>query len=319
VIVVGAGMAGLLAAAILRNECTKIIESQSSLPNNHSAVLRFRSTAVSDALNIPFRQVDVMKAVEIWRNPIADCLAYSVKTNGSATLRSITGATGLMEKRYIAPPDFIQRLEACVSVPIDYDTPLSPDFIKHTTPWAGTPIISTIPMHSLMKLLGWENRNSFRWVDGVNIQARLPGAEAYCSLYIPDPSYPGSRISITGDELVIECPSPSRSTPDGKYLPRVRTPELTAEQIVELALSSLGLKGHSVEDIISIPQKYSKILPIDNKERQRFILWASENYNIYSFGRFATWRPGLLLDDLVKDIRVIHRLINGGTSYDHRK
>ena len=65
-------------------------------------------------------------------------------------------------------------------------------------------------------------------------------------------------------------------------------------------------------------QKYAKILPIDNRERKRFIAWATDTHNIYSLGRFATWRPGLLLDDLVHDVRVIQRIVEHGP-YDHRK
>jgi hypothetical protein len=33
--------------------------------------------------------------------------------------------------------------------------------------------------------------------------------------------------------------------------------------------------------------------------------WATDNYNIFSLGRFATWRPGLQMDDLVQDVRKI--------------
>ena len=56
VIVIGAGMAGLLAGSMLRSECESVVEAQPNLPNNHSAVLRFRSTAVADTLNIPFKE-----------------------------------------------------------------------------------------------------------------------------------------------------------------------------------------------------------------------------------------------------------------------
>ncbi len=48
------------------------------------------------------------------------------------------------------------------------------------------------------------------------------------------------------------------------------------------------------------------------------MMWATDNFNIYSLGRFATWRPGLLLDDLVNDIRVIQKIADHG-NYDHRK
>jgi hypothetical protein len=42
----------------------------------------------------------------------------------------------------------------------------------------------------------------------------------------------------------------------------------------------------------------------------------TEEHNIYSLGRFATWRQ-LLLDDLVKDIGVIEKLIDGNHLYNN--
>jgi hypothetical protein len=49
-------------------------------------------------------------------------------------------------------------------------------------------------------------------------------------------------------------------------------------------------------------------------------MWATEKFNIYSLGRFATWKPGLLLDDIVGDVNVIRRLIETPTNrYHHIK
>ncbi|NDG64822.1 MAG: hypothetical protein EBY29_15370, partial [Planctomycetes bacterium] len=64
-------------------------------------------------------------------------------------------------------------------------------------------------------------------------------------------------------------------------------------------------------------QPYSKILPIDEGERRKFIVWATDQHGIYSLGRFATWRPGLLMDDVVNDVRVIRKIIKNG-SYEYR-
>ena len=54
---------------------------------------------------------------------------------------------------------------------------------------------------------------------------------------------------------------------------------------------------------------------IDEELRKDFIYWATDKHNIFSLGRFATWRPGLLLDDLVKDIRLIDKWIDRGDRY----
>ena len=59
-IIIGAGQAGLLAARSLALHNPTIIEQQDELPNNHSALLRFRSSIVGDSVGIPFQKVRVL-------------------------------------------------------------------------------------------------------------------------------------------------------------------------------------------------------------------------------------------------------------------
>lgn len=297
-IVIGAGMAGLLAGAMLRGDCSKIVERQPSLPNNHSAVMRFRSSLIADILNIPFKRVQVMKAVAPWRNNVADAMAYSKKTNGSYTLRSILSANGTFE-RFIAPPDLIERMAACVGY-IEYGS--------EGTAGHGEVLISTMPMPALMDALEYPGRDSinFRSIAGRNIVAQVADMDAYASLYVPDPQFPGARISLCGNEMIIECYGA-----EAKFM--------EDDDLVEHACYHAGIAYNDVTGYRSFEQRYAKILPIDNNTRERFILWATEHFRIYSLGRFATWRPGLLLDDVVNDVRVIHRLAGGQSSYSHRK
>lgn len=292
-------MAGLLAGAMLR---APVIERAPKIPNNHSAVLRFRSSTVSSTLSIPFRKVTAVKSVEPWRNPIADAISYSLKTNGTATLRSVLTADATPQTRWIAPPDLIQRMVNLL--------PSYPHLGEEFNGWKGEdrPIISTIPMPTLMAALGYEHGETFRQRAGVNISADLKGVDAYCSLYVPDPSYPGARISLTGSKLIVEC---YQNVQDWEVM-----------EVVEGALDRLGIRypshviGLSAE---KASQKYAKILPIDEDVRKHFLMWATDNFGIYSLGRFATWRPGLLLDDVVNDVFVIQRLIeNKGERYAHR-
>lgn len=306
--IVGAGMAGLLAAAMLRNECTGIIEAQTELPNNHSAVLRFRSSVVGDVLNIPFRKVQVMKAVAgSTGNPIADVLSYSRKTNGTFTLRSPISARGELEERWIAPPDLIQQMADRLMCDIEYDTDFDDCWTEIVKGSERLPCISTLPMPVLMHILDWpEERPAFKSVPGVNINFDVERCDAHVSLYIPNPDMDFSRVSITGSRVTIEC-----QFPDGEEK------EIDEYTLIAQACAMLGN--------LPLPttherkrQQYAKILPIDDTVRKRFILWASEEHNIYSLGRFATWRPSLLLDDLVKDVRVIAKIASSG-SYDHRK
>ena len=310
--IIGAGLAGLLAGAMLRHKVTNIYEAQPGLPNNHSAVLRFRSPVVGEVLNIPFKKVMALKATQPWQNPIADALAYSAKTNGGYALRSILSADGKVSERYIAPGDLIAQMAQAQQAEIKFDQLIDDGIIAMAGP--ESPVISTIPMPALMNILGWERSSEFRSRRGLNIVGTVAGAEAYCSLYVPDPLLPFSRVSLTGDQLIVECSQEFLDEVDAA--PEMDRPHKVREALLA-ALHLMGLDGVELS-YEAIPQKYAKILPIDEDERRAFIMWASSTYNIWSLGRFATWRPGLLLDDVVKDVRVIQRLIaKRGEAYHH--
>lgn len=316
-IIIGAGMAGLLAAAILRHDASSILEAQQSLPNNHSALLRFRSSIVGDALNIPFKEVPVMKAVAGNLNPVAAMLAYSRKTNGTATMRSSISATGEIVHRWIAPEDLIQQMADRVSCPIRLSTPA--DFSGMNG--HGEKVISTIPMPILMKALGWV-APEFKSVSGYNITAWLSDVDAYATVYIPNPEYLANRVSLTGNKLTIEYARPHElpSAVEMAVAEMVASQDYLRNEVRAHLSKHFGLAGILIKGVQIKVQPYAKILPIDENLRRNFIIWASEKFGIYSLGRFATWRPGLLLDDLVQDIRVIERLARSSeTSYDHRK
>ena len=89
--IIGAGMAGLIAANMLRRHNPIILEAKDELPNNHSAVLRFRSSVVGDALGIEFKKVTVLKDVLTTGNAVSDAHLYSWKVGGAyRSCRSIT-------------------------------------------------------------------------------------------------------------------------------------------------------------------------------------------------------------------------------------
>lgn len=286
-IIVGAGMAGLLCANMLSRRRPIVMEAQPQIPNNHSAVLRFRTTVVGDVLGIPFRKVNMIKCPVVWQNTVSDSLAYSYKCTGQyLSDRSITSGT-VIQERYIAPPDLIARMAE------NADLSLGQKFTWHETDTEGPPVISTLPMPTLMRVLNYPDMPRFYYVSGFNIKATIEDCDAFVSLLVPDPTMPMSRISITGNELIIELPRAQNEVLD------------KIKEIVEFALGLLSIEHEKVIDVEIHQQMYSKIVAIDNDLRKRFIAWATDQHNIYSLGRYATWRPNLLLDDLVKDIHCI--------------
>jgi len=281
--IVGAGLAGLLAGNMFRHSPHRIYEAQNALPNNHSAVLRFRTPIVGDTLGIDFKKVTLIKTAASWNNAVADALAYSFKNTGTyRSDRSITAGT-VVDERWVAPPDLIARMSKGLNIEYNH---------LYNFHDRAPPIISTVPMPTLMKALGYYKIPKFVSHPGVNMHAKIANCEAYVSLLVPDPESPISRISITGDELIVECVG------------------MNEPEVAPRTAGLLGLPLSAFKDITYHQQRYAKIAPIDDELRKQFMFWATDKFGIFSLGRFATWRPKLLMDDLVQDVRKIARWIN---------
>lgn len=315
VAIVGAGMAGLLAGAMFRGE-GQLYEAAPSLPNNHHALLRFRSDVIAQYLNLQFKEVSLIKITKPWRNPVADAISYSMKCTGKATIRSLTSADGKVSKRFIADPNFISDLSHCQVNPILFGEAISSDFLKA----GGRPVISTMPMPLLMKLLDYDRRIDFKSCGGAVIKVDLEMDSDICAtIYYPDPDFGSSRATLTGSTLQIEIPLPwAPGREDEVIAGWIGQPGPTFTTFIAPVLEDFGLMTKVDRSQWSIhKQKYAKILPADDHERKRFIMWATDQFGIYSLGRFATWRPGLLLDDVFHDVHHIQQMLKS-SNYDRR-
>lgn len=297
-IIYGAGMAGLLAASMLRRHRPLVYEAKASLPDNHKALLRFRSDAVSKATGIPFRKVRVQKAV--WRDgelrdfcTIADNNAYSRKVTGRATNRSVLNLES--SDRWIAPEDFIEQLAKTAD--IRYSSPLSSDVFSR--PEENEPVISTIPLPVMAAQCGYNlpedcTGSSPVWV----VTCKLDDVDLYQTVYFPRDGAQ-YRASITGGTLIIEL-----MTDPGSHV----------YDTVDNVLAVFGLNGVSYSGLVVTKQERGKVFSNDPDACRRCVLFLTDVYRIYSLGRFATWRQ-LLMDDVVQDVAVIDRLITQRDGY----
>jgi hypothetical protein len=303
-VIIGAGLAGLLAANMLRRSDVAVLEAQKQLPNNHHAVLRFRTDKVALQTGIPFRKVPVIKGIHESKNPVADALAYAAKVTGRPQLRSVIDTRPV--ERFIAPPDLISRMADGVN--ISYGRTVDGDELAQLR-YHGYGIISTMPMNLLMAVLGYEGpRPDFSYQSGTVVKAKLKNADVFASLYYPH-TLPCYRASITGDELAIET---------------VHGPQnIDALRTVWAVMASFGLSPEHLEssDITVHNQAYAKLSVLSPEDRRRardFMFWATTVHGVYSLGRFATWRAGLLMDDVVDDVAKIEGWMKAGL-YDLRK
>lgn len=284
--IIGAGLAGLLAANMLRRHKVTILEKQTELPNNHHAVLRFRTPKIGEVLGIPFKKVLMIKTYVPYMNLVADSLSYSKKCTGMyKSDRSITEGD-VIDVRYVAPSFLIEEMAEDVDIVLNCKFRITDGKI---------PIISTIPMPLLMTILNYKCKEIFSHMPGIVFTGTIKDCDAYISVLFPGLE-PYSRATITGDNLMVEFPN------------RDEIPES-----IDLACiyQHLGLYSAIVLDGKFKKQQYFKIIEIDETERKKFLRWATVHHNIYSLGRYATWRPKLLLDDLVEDINKIEGWMGG--------
>jgi len=298
-IIIGAGMSGMLAGQHFRHMNPLIYEKQPSLPNNHKALLRFRSDAVSQLTGIPFKKVRVSKMINYKEQHLTESNMhlnnmYSQKVSGAIRERSM----GKLETcdRFIAPEDFIEQLSNGLN--IEYNTDVSNlDFNT------GEIIISTMPVTALADLIGYsldtELKTKEIWTMRFNI-SDFVDCDIYQTVYYPNPQLPLYRLSITGSSVIAEfCEDPVKwgGIHDISY------------NICHFLYIDFGIK---ISSLSLSPQlhktKHGKLIPCDGNEVKKFMQYATQEHNIYSLGRWGTHRQ-ILMDDVVNDLKVIHKMI----------
>jgi hypothetical protein len=292
-VIVGAGLAGLIAAHAWPN--AQVVEAAAQPKAAHKALLRFRSDAVARLTGIEFRKVRVRKG--IWADGTQQTSAirwanlYAQKVVGRlAGERSIWNLDPA--ERFIAPDDLYEQLVAAVNDRIDWETPANYQ--------AARPTISTAPLPVVLSLVGWLAPVTFSR-SGITVHRwRIPGADVFQTLYYPEQHLNVYRASITGDTLIVETVGPLGDMDD--------------EEINK----SFGIQLSACESLGSVDQKYGKIAPIDDAVRKQLLFRLTMERNIYSLGRFATWR-NILLDDVVDDIAAIKKLLKANNAYDLRR
>jgi hypothetical protein len=288
--IVGAGLAGLIAGSIFPR--AQLFEAGDESQSIHKAVLRFRTSAVGDATGVEFKKVNVKKGLwyenKFVQPDIRLANWYSGKVVGKLADRSIWNLDPV--ERFIAPEDLISQLVDRCSGRISWNTKM--DEIPRGA-------ISTVPMPIMAKLMGIEHNQEFKHAPIHVERWHIPGADVYQTIYYPDLELNVYRASITKDLLIIEAI------------------DVLNQNDIDVVFKSFGINSAACSAFDKVSQRYGKISAIDEGFRRNFIYRLTQDYGIYSLGRFATWR-NILLDDVVKDAQVIKRIMKSD-NYDSVK
>jgi len=296
--IIGAGLAGLIAAHAWPQ--APLVEASPQPRAAHRALLRFRSDAVSRLTGIEFRKVMVRKG--IWaegrfQEPnIRWANLYAQKVLGHGQLkgeRSIWKTEPV--ERFVAPDTLYEQLLESVSDRVTWNQ--GADFCRRDL------LVSTAPMPVALATLGIKDEALQFPRSAIKVyRFRVPGADVFQTVYFPERHLEVYRASITGDTLIVE------TTANACY-------DIDSEEAVN---NAFGLHWEQAEMIEQVDQKYGKIAPIDEALRKQLLFKLTHEHNIYSLGRFATWR-NILLDDVVDDIAAIKRMLKANSAYDIRK
>jgi hypothetical protein len=298
----GAGIAGLLAGCHFQR--ATILEAGSEGQVQHKAVLRFRTPEVGDSVGIDFRKVTVHKGICVNRKSVAPSIKlanlYSKKVIGKLADRSIWNLQP--SERYIAPEDFLAQLAERCAGRIQWNHTVTQDEVFGSD----EPAISTLPMSLMHKWFNEHegllqpNEPEFKYAPIVVRRWRIPDADVFQTIYFPSPDTPLYRASITGDLLIAEYVDNGKQDRDDWDL-----------------FDAFGISPHDAVPIEKVSQRYGKIAKIDDNWRKNFMFELTHRHQIYSLGRFGTWR-NILMDDVLHDIGVVKKLMNT-TTYDRHR
>lgn len=296
--IIGAGMSGCL-AGIMYPEAT-IYEASDIPPINHNAVLRFRSNIISQATGIPFKKVKVRKGIfsegKFVKPNILLCNKYSYKVLNLYTDRSIWNIDTV--ERFIAPIDFQQQLFNLVKDRVILDHPI--DSYDLLMDLLGNKTISTIPLPKLAEILEIDLPFETQYKKIVTAKFEVKDCNTYQTIYYPDWNKNVYRATITGNELIIES-----------------TEEIEVTDI-NYVLDTFGIfANYEKKTTVKKYNSLGKIADVDDMQRKQLLYHITNKFNIYSAGRYAIWK-NILMDDVLKDLRVIKEMI-AANDYDRMR
>lgn len=305
-LIIGAGFTGLLAAHVWPT--AQVLEIAPAPAQRHKALMRFRTDAVSHLMGIEFRKVIVRKGIYYQDRFVTPTIEtanlYARKVVGRIVDRSIWNLKPVI--RYVAPENFYDQLIDAVKSRIHFGQPYFPAQMAIESSVINTaPLPMILTHHPIRPELS--DQVQCRKL-GIRVRRwRVPHADVFQTVYFPSPGTPVYRMSITKDLLIVE----EVHNTIGEIWAGDR-------EVTSLIQHAFGVEMDALEFLDDTEQSYRKVDELSATLRKQVLLELTARYQVFSLGRFATWR-NVLLDDVIQDINVIKRLMKTGTMYDAHK
>lgn len=286
--ILGAGLTACLAGMYNQHADILCPQPRGEL-KQHRAILRFPNADIERITGVKCKKVQITKSIyEMGKHVEPDIRvanAYSKKVTGGYYDRSINNIDPVT--RWIPPDNFHDIMLDILKDRISYGVDLGTTVFKNHRP-----IVSTLPISKNCEIAGLdlpEMESKYRSI--YVSKYAICDCDVWHTVYYPD-NQGVYRASVEGNLLTIESVEP------------------IIEADAWCVLNSMGIeKADSFLIEKNYKQSVGKIIPIDDTIRKDTIKRLTLDYNLYSLGRWATWRS-IQLNDVVKDLGVIHRLIN---------
>ena len=312
ILIIGAGIAGTVAARALSRYRPMVVDARSDI-SVHDAVMHLRDPGVGKYLGVPVREVTVQK--EIWfgekihtRPSIRFNNLYSLKLYQALGRRSLNELGEV--KRWVIEGDLPIPENCELGAKVDQISPSGTDATKICAHFIGLGtgrrsiqefdwIISTAAMPLNFAITGLQPVGGVCHAQKVftcRIDLQCPST-VHQVIYFPDPKDGDVyRASIDDGWLSIESNSQ------------------VGDMDKSLVLRAFGIMPDFYEEAFRGSTEHhnviecGKIKPIEEHYRRANILRLTQDARLISFGRHAIWKP-IRTDHLSDDIEKIRRLI----------
>jgi len=303
--IIGAGVAGAIASVATSSYTPTVFEASQASGHTcfkrHKAVLRLRDPATASLLGCQVEAVTVQKMIlfkdQLISEPtITTNNLYSLKVSDTIQNKSIQDL-GFCQ-RYIIKDDIVPKGSVEYGCRVSRITPGRIEF-ENRESFDYDILISTIPLPALLKICDITAKQSFLTKQIGILRGVLPDnfSKVHQTIYIPEHHYKTYRATLQGSDIIFENIE-SKPFDDVLHLNNER------KELLKL----FGLSWDCASKWTSTYQVAGKIIPIDDTARRSLIYRLTDEFNIFSFGRYAIWKQ-VRIDNLVADIEKIKKMI----------